>query len=161
LIYFPEKTIDEALHEYQSHNTQHWRHDYFNSDNGGYLVTHRQRIAHSHASKNETEKFSKEVAMAMVYTQNGFRIELLEEVPRIPSPDVTINGIFADLKRLSSHNNIVHEAKNAIYKQGADIVLFEFDKETEGIYKQLEVLKIKEIDVYYFFTGREHHVFKL
>jgi hypothetical protein len=115
----------------------------------------------SHASKNETEKFNKEFSMAMVFAQNGFRMELLEEVPRIPSPDVTINGIFADLKRLSSHNNIVNCAKKAIYKQGAIIILFQFEIETGKVHKQLEMLKIEHIAAYYFFTGRENSIFNV
>jgi hypothetical protein len=161
LIHLLPKPIDEALTEYQAHNTQYWRHDYFNHQHGGYLVTHRQRIAHSHASKNETDKFNKEFAMAMVFAKNSFRIELLEEIPRIPSPDVTINDIFADLKRLSSHNNIVREAKKAIYEQGAAVILFQFDNETEEIHKQIEVLKQREISACYFFTGREKSIFSV
>jgi len=39
---------------------------------------------------------------------------------------ININGIAAELKRASSHNNILNYAKKAIFKQNAKIVLFEF-----------------------------------
>jgi hypothetical protein len=75
--------------------------------------------------------------MAMVFAQNGYRIEMLEEVPRIPSPDVRIDGMLGDLKRMSSHNNIVKEAKSAVRHQGAEVALFAFPKMTEAIQGEL------------------------
>jgi hypothetical protein len=98
--------------------------------------------------------------MAMVFARNGFRMELLEEIPRIPSPDVTINGLFADLKRVSSHNNIVKDVKKAVQKQGAEIVLFEFEKETKEIYIELLRLKKEEIPVYYYFSNNKNKIYK-
>jgi hypothetical protein len=70
---------------------------------------------------------------------------------------VRINGVLGDFKRLSSHNNIVREAKNAVRKQGAKVVLFQFDNETDAIHKQLEVLKMLRIRTYYFFTQHPPH----
>jgi len=127
-----------------------WRLDYFSCDNGGYLVVNKQRIEHSNLSKNEKAKFDKEYAMSLVFAKNGYKIELLEEIPRIPSPDARINGMLADLKRLSSHNNIVKEAKSAIYKQGAEIVLFEFKEMTPKIHEELSKLKKLGIEIKYF-----------
>jgi hypothetical protein len=156
-----QKQIPDSKKEYLSHDTDTWRLDYFDKETGGYLVTHRQRIEHSKLSKNEKDKFEKEFSMSMVYAKNGYRIELLEEVPRIPSPDVTINGNLGDLKRLSGHNNIVKEAKNAVRKQGAEVVLFEFLIETKEIHKELEALKKEEIKGFYFFTDRKNNIFEI
>lgn len=86
---------------------------------------------------------------------------MLEEVPRVSSPDINIDGIKADLKRLSSHNNIIKEAKEAVRKQGADIVIFQFEKETEQIHLELQNLKKLGFWVIYFFKGREDEVFVL
>jgi hypothetical protein len=161
LINLTQKNIPEALSEYHAYDTQYWRRDYFNHDNGGYLVTHRQRIARSHISKNETAKFTKELNMAIAFAQHGFRMELLEELPGVSSPDVTINGIFAELKRLYSHNNIIRGAKKAVHKQGAEILLFQFDNETDAIHKELEALKRLNIRACYFFTGRELYIYAI
>jgi hypothetical protein len=135
-----------------------WEKVYFDDHSGGYLVIDKERIEHSKISKNEKAKFDKEYAMTMVFAQNGYRIEMLKEVPRVPSPDVTINGSKADLKHVSSHNNIVRHAKKAIQKQGAEIVLFEFENNTKKIQEELDKLKIDGIKVYYYFTGNKSKI---
>jgi len=40
--------------------------------------------------------------------------------------DIHLNSIKADLKKTSSHNNMVRYAKHAVKKQGVDMVVFEF-----------------------------------
>jgi hypothetical protein len=95
--------------------------------------------------------------MATVFAQNGYRIELLNEGTQLP--DVRINGELADLKCTASHNNIVRYAKKAVREQGAKMVLFQFDSESEAIYKQVEILKREKITGLYFFTGKESKVF--
>ncbi|ATA76944.1 hypothetical protein CCAN12_800068 [Capnocytophaga canimorsus] len=125
---------------------------------GGFLVINKDRITHSKINKNETAKFKKEKRVALVYAQNGYQMELWNEIPGISSPDGALNGIPIDLKSLSSHNNIVKEAKSAINKQGAKMVLFEFTKETNKIY--WEILKLKEQNIkamYYFKDKNEVH----
>jgi hypothetical protein len=155
------KNVIDARGEYLAHNTERWRRDYFNKENGGYLVSNRQRIAFASQNKQERAKFKKEFNMAQVYAQNGFKIEILEEVPRVPSPDVTINGIKADLKQLSGHNNIEREAKSAVRKQGAEMVLFEFGKNTKKIQEELDKLKREGIKVYYYFTNNKTKIHAL
>jgi hypothetical protein len=66
---------------------------------------------------------------------------------------VTINGNLGDLKRLSGHNNIVKEAKNAVRKQGAKVVLFEFDSITGKIHEEINKLKNIGIIGFYFIRG--------
>ncbi|MDR1169604.1 MAG: hypothetical protein LBK97_02065 [Prevotellaceae bacterium] len=149
--------LKASLSQYNSY-TSSWERAYFDEHNGWYLVIDRERIKHSKVSKNEKAKFDKEYAMSMVFAQNGYRIEMLKELPRIPSPDVTINGMKADLKHVSSHNNVVRHAKKAVRKQGAEIVLFEFENNTKKIQEELDKLKIDEIKVYYYFTGNESKI---
>ena len=129
-----------------------WRRDYFNCDNGGYLVVDKQRIEHSKISKNEKEKFDKEYAMCTVLARNGYKIEMLMERSGFSSSDITINGIMAELKKTSSHNNILNYAKKAIHKQDAKIVVFEFEEMTQGIQKELYKIQKLSIRVKYFTT---------
>jgi hypothetical protein len=155
------EAVTDSQSEYLKLDAEKWRHDYFNRNNGGYLAVDKGRAAHSEVSKNERAKFEKEYAMAMVFAQNGYRIKMLKEMPRVSSPDVTINGIPADLKKLSGHNNIVRHAKEAVRKQGAKIVLFEFDAMTDAMHKQLNILKEMGIKVRYFVSDNKNTVFEL
>jgi hypothetical protein len=146
--------VADSQKEYLQHDETKWQRAYFNSENGGYLVVNKQRIAHSQASKNERIKFDKEYSMSMVFAQNGYRIEMLEEIPGVSSADVRINGVLADLKRVSSHNNMTSYAKKAIKRQGAKAVLFEINAMTHEIQDELVKLKNLGIHVKYFITGR-------
>lgn len=156
-----QKGISKAREAFNAFPDKLWEKTYFDKETGGFLVTEKDRIASSKKSKNEMTKYIKERDSALIYAQNGYRIEHLKEVPRVPSPDVRINGKFADLKRLTGHNNIVREAKNAVRNQNAELVLFQFDVETEAIYKELNAVKREGINAYYFFTGRQTDIFKL
>ena len=92
--------------------------------------------------------------MAEVFARNGYRIEMLEEADRKSAPDVLINGIKGDLKSTSSPNNIVKYAKKAIKEQGAGVVLFEFEEETDLIFRELHKLKDRGWEYKYYFKGR-------
>ena len=151
--------IDKAKKEYESLDENYVR-KYFNDTNGGYLAIDKARIEASKLSKNETAKFIKEEAMSMVYAQAGYKIKLLKEVPGISSPDVLIDGVLADLKKTAGHNNILKYAKKATTEQGAEMILFEFEKETKEVYKELEELKSKKIKAMYFFSGKESKIYK-
>lgn len=72
--------------------------------------------------------------------------------------DITFNGIPAELKRLSSHNNIRKEAKSATKDQGAKIVLFNFPTSSPEIHKELNKLSAKGIHGKYYFgkSGKIH-----
>ena len=87
--------IKAAVDKYNSYNNE-WEKAYFDKFGGGYVVVNKQRIEHSKLSKNEKAKFDKEYEMSLVFVENGYQIELLEEIPRIPSPDARINGMLAD-----------------------------------------------------------------
>ena len=86
---------------------------------------------------------------------------MLRERPGFSSSDITINGIMAELKKTSSHNNMLNYAKKAVNKQGAAIVLFEFENNTKEI--QLELFKLKQmgIPVYYFFANNRSKVYNI
>lgn len=158
LIYTPKEYINYSRELYKGYSSE-WQKEIFSDQNGGYLVTSKNRITKSKINKNETEKFLKEKTMAKVFANAGHRIELLDEVSGISSPDAIFNGLKADLKSLSSHNNIIRDAKKATRKQGAGVILFEFTKDTEKIH--LELLKLQKMDIkaYYYFRGKENKIY--
>ncbi|MDD3945027.1 MAG: hypothetical protein PHS38_09970, partial [Bacteroidales bacterium] len=156
-----QKQIIDSRQEYLQYDTKSWRRDYFDRNNGGYLVVDRERIGHSTINKNEKVKFDKEYRMCEVFAKNGYKIEILKERPGISSSDIRLNGIMAELKKTSSHNNIMNYAKKAIDKQGAKIVLFEFGKETKEIHLELLKLKKENIRVYYYFSRQKDMIYKL
>src|SRR5690606_13433571 len=119
LVYTPKTFTDYSEKLYRSFDNK-WKREFFNDKNGGYLVIHKNRITASKINKNELQKFEKEYRMVKNLANSGYRIEMLEEVPRISSPDMLFNGIKADLKSVSSHNNIIKYADDAINKQGAE-----------------------------------------
>ena len=99
--------------------------------------------------------------MCQVFARSGYRIEHLPEQPGVSSPDVTINGLPADLKRVSSHNNIVRHAVKAVKKQGAKEVLFQVDTMTDEVRREFGLLKKMNIKVRYFVTGEEKTIHTL
>lgn len=151
--------IENNRKEYESYD-DNWKRVCFYEKTGGYVVAHVSRVAKAGLNKQEAAKYNKELGMSRVFASAGNKIEMLEEIPRISSPDVHINGLLADLKRTKSHNNLVHYAKKAIYKQGANIVLFQFDVMTPGIRDELNKLKSFGIKCKYFITG-ENKVYDL
>lgn len=153
------KNAIDSREEYLSYNPDTWRRDLFIRGNGGYLVTNRQRIEHAKISKNEWEKFKKEFEMCKVFAEGGNKIKLLAERPGVSSPDVKINDIPADLKRTSSHHNIAKYARKAVYKQGAEMVLFQFDNDTPEIH--VEVMELRKAGIHgkYFFSGKEKRIY--
>jgi len=151
-IVLPE-IVKESLQKYISYNDE-WEKSYFDKSTGGYIVINKQRIEHSLISKNEKNKFNKEYIMCLALSRAGYKIEILKERTGFSSSDITINGIKAELKKTSSHNNIFNYARKAIDKQGAKIVIFEFEKETVRIKEELKVLKEKGISAKYFFSKK-------
>lgn len=125
--------------------------------NGGKVTTHESRILNANKNKQEVEKFEKELRMAKTFAKNGYRVELLEEIPGISSPDAIINGKKVDFKSLSSANNIIRHAKETVRRQGADFVYFEFEnKEKHKFLKELNVLSSKyNIHGKYYFKGED------
>ena len=121
---------------------------YFNACNGGYLVVNEQRITQGNVNKQEKEKYNKEYNMCLTLAKNGYEVEYLKMTEG--SFDIYLNGISADLKKTASHNNVLDYAKKAIYKQGAKLVVFEFEKMTGKIRDELNKLKRMGIKVKYF-----------
>lgn len=140
---------------YHAHPADTWEHTAIYPKAGGYVVTHRERLKHSLTKKKEREKLEKELHMCEVFAKNGYRIEVLNEVPRVSSPDVRINGISADLKSTTGHGNIVKYAKKATRKQGAEIVLFEFEGFGSEHINELKKLKEEGINVLFYIKGED------
>lgn len=156
----PASEVLKAWDEYEALGME-WQKDYFNGNNGGFLATHKQRIEAGAINKNERMKYQKEAEMCRVFTRNGYRVEHQAEQPGVSSPDVTIDGRPADLKRVSSHNNIVRHAVKAVKKQGAEEVLFQVDTLTDEVRREFAALKRMKIKVRYFVTGEEHMIHTL
>lgn len=116
-----EKNI--AWYELLKADTSSYMPEYV-SNEGGLLLSNLNRMREGRLNRNEREKFAKEHDMCLTLAKNNYRIVYLETVEG--SYDITINGHAADLKKLSSSNNIVKKANHAIQNQGAEIVIFEF-----------------------------------
>ncbi|MCD8297535.1 MAG: hypothetical protein LUC88_08175 [Prevotella sp.] len=129
-----------------------WVDVYPKTDKGGYVRVHKDRLENSNKSKNEKVKYEKEKKMCEIFADNGYRMKMLKETPRVSSPDVMINGIPADLKKTDSVGNIEKYAKKAIRNQGAKLVLFQFTKLTPEIKKILKKLSRKDLHGKYFET---------
>lgn len=125
------------------------------SETKGRVDVHSSRLENANKNKQERAKFEKEHRMCCVLADNGYKIEMLQEVAGVSSSDILINGKKADLKATKSANNIVKYAKFAIRKQGADIVIFEFEEENEKVYKELQTLKRENIKCKYYFKNEK------
>lgn len=136
-------------------------HKFFDNDSGGYIVVNRQREYKSTINKQEKAKFDKEYRMCEVLAKQGHKIELVEEPSTKARYDIKLDGRPAELKKLSSHNNIVNEAKDAIRKKGAEVVVFEFEHNTEEIQKQLLILKRLGINAKYYFNNSMSNIYDL
>jgi len=149
-----------AIRKFNSYSSE-WEKAYFDKFSGGFVVVNKQRIKHSQKSKNEKVKFEKEYSMCIVLAQNGYKIEMLIERPGFSSSDITINGILAELKKTSSHNNIFEYAKKAVFKQRAKLVVFEFEKDTKEIHTQ--ILKVQEYGIhgFFYFSKNKDKVLKI
>ncbi len=121
--------IESSRREYDALPSSEWRKDYFNEENGGYLVTNWKRIAAAQKSNQEKTKFEREHGMCLSYAKEGHRIKHLPD--KKESGEGTYDTIFdnlkADLKKTKSTNNIIKYASRATRKQGAEIIIFEFE----------------------------------
>ena len=151
--------IKEARAKFDSYGSE-WEKTLFDEDSGGYLVTEKSRITQSQKSTNELKKFDKEQDMCKTLACNGFAVEHLDD-KKGESYDIHLNGIKADLKKTGSHNNMVNYAKEAIREQGAEMVVFEFEKETEEIHAEIKRLQSKKISGIYYFTKKNKAVYRL
>lgn len=111
-------------------------------NNGGFVVTERKRIAEGSASNQAQIDFQKERNMALKYASFGFQIEHLADNKRMGGnpdvrlrrrgPNIRVNGQLADLKRVVSEKKVYDRGKEAITKNGAKLIMFEFAFQREG-----------------------------
>ncbi len=136
-----------------------WKKYGFNFLNGGYLVTQRRRLRFKKNSQ-EIEKYQKEHAMCLVLKQHGFRVEHLSDEKKDGTYDIHLNGIPADLKRTMGFGNIIKYASEAIKKQNAKIIVFQFDDWNDKFVGKINELKRKKFHGYYFITGKEIEMYE-
>ena len=156
---------------FSGYSSTEWEHTAFFEETGGVLVTSRERL--NEAKRDSTKPdggnaykiYQKEKRMCLNFAKFGFRIEHVARpssldtadvvVRKTPNGRIYVNGMLADLKSLSSQNNVVQKASYAIHHQGAKIVLFEFtnkDKKAKILEKIAECRR-KGFHGYYYFTG--------
>lgn len=124
-----------------------FRIDYY-SDNGGLLLTSRNRIKEGLMNKQEKEKFSKEHSMCRTLASDDFNVTYLESVQG--SYDVTLNGIPAELKKVDSSKQIYRHARKAFEEQGAKSVVIEIATLDAEAWRQLNKIKAKGWKCYYY-----------
>ena len=146
--------IESSREEYAALPETEWRKDYFNEENGGYLVTSWKRIAES-VLKHEPEKLIVEHEMCLVFAKAGFKIRHREDEKDEGSFDVMINGKRADLKKTKSTNNIIRYSKHALRVQNADITLIEFEHWGTAFRNVVSEMSRKGLHGYYFVSGIE------
>jgi hypothetical protein len=118
-----ETTIKKRLFQY---NEEDWDKTYITST--GFVVTQKKRIAEGKVSKNEIDKYNKELRMCMILADNGCCVEFLKgkNRPIGETYDIIFDGIKADLKCITGGpGNIVKYTKTALEKQGGDAVVLE------------------------------------
>ncbi|MDR1974577.1 MAG: hypothetical protein LBQ31_07890 [Bacteroidales bacterium] len=141
--------------KYVMYDTKEWKKEKF-YNNGGYLATDKVRVKQGQRNEQEKSKFEKEHSMCETLSKNGYAVEYLKEVDG--KYDIHINNIPTDLKKTKSHNHIVDYALKAVKKQGADIVVFEFENMNAKITEQLKALKKRGIKVIYYETNNEDKI---
>lgn len=138
-----------------------WERTFFDDNTGGFVVTSLMRIIEANRSKNNFSIFMKERRMCIKMATFGFQIEHLYEIPGVSSPDISIikhgaivriQGKTAELKQLSSSNNIYKEGINAKFVKGVDLLVIEFTHEASGILRELGRLSAKGVHGYYYYS---------
>lgn len=120
---------------------------------GGEVAVPYSRRQEALKSKNERKKFASELRTARVFALAGHKVEFTPH--GAANHDVYCDGIPADIKKLSSANNIVRHAKHAMRRQGAKIVLFEFSNKAYEIKMALQTLSKKGVHGLYFYTDEK------
>ncbi len=147
--------VEKSCGKFKSYDPNVWSLEFFDEKTGGYVVVNRKRLARARKGSNEREKYETEFGIAKVYACNGHTIEMLDENPNVCSYDVLIDGKPADIKNTSKSNNIYNYGKEAVRKQGAEIVLFQFEKMTPYVLKELNNLSKKGIHGMYIVKGKK------
>lgn len=153
----PHIDIEISRKEYNALPLIEWRKDYFNEENGGYVATSWKRIEEAGKSSHERRKYDREHLICIHYARNGHRIKHLPDrkLNGEGTYDVFFDGIEADLKKTRSTNNIIKYAKRATKKQGAQIILFEFELWNNKFRDLVDELIRKGYHGHYFITGEK------
>ena len=108
------------------------------SANGNLMIA-KKRIEQAKKGKTEMEKFLKEREMSRVIARNGHNVEYREESQvHGDTFDIFIDGIPADLKKLTSGAGDLHKhCRKAFKDQGAKIVVFSLPERNEDYSKAL------------------------
>ena len=97
--------------------------------------------------------------MCINFAKAGHRIIHLREVEGLF--DVFCDGLPADLKKTKSVSNLDHYVYHAIKNQGAQIVLIEFESETNDVHTKLQKYKREGLNILYYFSDAEDKVYTL
>lgn len=118
--------------EYRAYSRE-WEKTYFDRDTGGFVVTDKERIESSNESKNDKAIFQKELEMNIDLARQGHKIEYLSDKGRRKGQtyDIHFDGKNADLKSVSSHNNIEKYVRHAFKNQGAKMVIVRIENKAD------------------------------
>ncbi len=148
-----------SLQKLLDYDNSKWRADYYD-DQGGLLLTNRIRIKEGLLNGNEEDKFNKEHNMCQTLAFNHHIVEYRQSVEG--SFDIFIDGKKADLKKTKGTSNIHKYALKAVHRQGAELVVFEFNMENSiNVQREIIALKQKGISGYYFFTGKKNKLYTI
>ena len=129
------------------------------SPNKGSVTVHPMRLMKANMNKQEMYKFEKEYNMCIILADNGFKVELVEEISGISSTDILLNGIKADLKCITGGvSNIVGYIKKAINKQGGEAVVLEIPNASREYFTVLSEAKRKVKGRIFFYVKGENIV---
>lgn len=146
--------VTESKMLFEQYDEETWHRVHLDKKSGGYVVEEKSRVKQAQKSKQERMKYEKEKSMCEFMAQKGHRVEFLNDRDRADgSYDIRIDGLRADLKQMSSANNIIKKAKDAIKRQKAEIVVFEFTEKNEAIIEKIHELQRKGFKFYYYFKG--------
>lgn len=140
------------------YDKREWEHSYVARDGKGFVVTEKERIEESKASKNEAAKFQKEFHMCKVAANNGHEIEYLRgnNRPKGKTYDIKLDGTPTDLKSTTGYGNIVRYIGKAYKKQGAKAVLLEVPEVNDTLIEKFAEAKRKYlIKIFYFVKGHK------
>ncbi len=150
--------IENASERIKRYSEEDWERTYISADNHGFVVTQKERIKEAQASKQEIQKFEKEMRMCKVIADNGHEVEYLQGVnrPAGQTYDITIDGIKTDLKCIEGGaGNIVKYAKKALSKQGGEAVVFELPTQDVKFYEAITEARRKCNGRIFFYFARD------
>ena len=130
----------------------------YTSSSGGVVDTQQGRLDQASKNKQETQKYEKELNIAKKVADEGNFVEHLDD-KHLPdgSYDARINGVKADFKETEGSGNVVRYGKDAIYKQKAEMVVFNFTKFNVKTQAEIEKLTKKGIHGWYYKPGISTH----